>query len=153
MVTLFFKIFETGHLSAMTIKRSLCSAEISDEKASVLEMVVSNSPLLSCVIFNEILISGISQPFRSMYIRKVDKVHPANEAKSVEYGSGPKSLPPMLSGSSMSNVPLRQEMVHKYFCVPIFPVISFSKRLSMVIKRPEIQQLYQRRFWQTDKAE
>jgi hypothetical protein len=27
-----------------------------------------------------------------MYIRKVDKVQPASEAKSVEYGSGPRSF-------------------------------------------------------------
>ncbi len=68
-----------------------------------------------------------------MYIRKVDKVQPASEAKNVENGSGPILFPPTLSGSSINKVPLRQEMVHKYFWVPIFPSTLFSKRFAMTL--------------------
>jgi len=135
MVILFFKIFETGHLSAIISRRSFCSSLMLPPKPMVLEMVVCKASFISWAKFKEILISGISQPLRSIYMRNVESVQPANDARNVENGSGPRLFPPTPSGSSMSNSPCCQEMVHKYFCVPIFPSTLFSRRFAMVIKR------------------
>lgn len=46
--------------------------------------------------------------------------------------SGPKSLPSMLVGSSIKKEPFLHEIVHKYFSVPIVPVMSSSNKFFIV---------------------
>jgi hypothetical protein len=64
------------------------SSSISVGKVIDLEIVVVSSGSLSWYKFNEIFISGISHPFRSIYILKVDSIHAAKEARSVEKDLG-----------------------------------------------------------------
>src|SRR5687767_4043771 len=131
MTTVFFNILDTGHLSAMINSLFLISSSIAAGKLILRLIVVVTSASFSCDIFKAILISGISQPFLSIYIRKVDSVQDAKEDNSAVYGSGPRSCPPTLAGSSIKKEPFLHVIVHRYFCEPILPVRSFSNKFSI----------------------
>src|SRR2546430_188211 len=90
------------------------------------------SSLVAPSIFTETDIVGISQPFRSIYMRRVARVHVASDDNNNVYGSGPLSFPPELSGSSAINFPCLHVTVHLYFSVPM-PAITGCSRLYFIV--------------------
>src|ERR1700744_4821118 len=115
-------IFDIGQCAAISLRRLLCCSVTGLRNFTSLSRVVVNLPsTVVCVPFTFTSMDVMSQPFLSIYIRKVASVHAANEDSNNVYASGPRSLPPRNCGSSEIMVPLRQDIVHLYFSVPMLP--------------------------------
>lgn len=99
-----FRILWIGRASAIFKSLSLMSALISVVTKS---MALQNCAVFVCGKFSRstsILMTGISQPFPSMYMRNVAAVQLARDVARIAKGLKPLFPPPLSTGSSVIHV-------------------------------------------------